>query len=69
MDNQISLYDPLTADEVEAFPPVQKKLKLDTDPKPEGKCACTMMRGWMKGTATVSILHTPWPSLSSFHTP
>ena len=26
---------------------------------------CTMMRGWMKGTATVSI-YTPWHSLSSF---
>ena len=38
MHNQISLYDPLTADEAEDFPPVQKKLKVDTDAKPEGKC-------------------------------
>ena len=35
----VTFYDPLTVDEVEVFPPVQKKLKLDTDPKPEGKCA------------------------------
>jgi len=27
-----------------------------------------MMHGQMKGTATVSIYHTPWHNLSSFHT-
>ena len=35
----VTVDDPLTVDEVEAFPPVQTKLKLDTDAKPEGKCA------------------------------
>ena len=33
------------------------------------KNTCTMMRGWIKGTVTVSILQIPWHSLSSFHTP
>ena len=28
-----------------------------------------MMRRQIKGTATVSILHTPWHTISSFHTP
>ena len=32
----LTFYDPLTVDEVEAFLPVQKKLKLDTGAKPEG---------------------------------
>ena len=40
MHAPITLYDPLTVDDAEAFPPVQKKLKLDTDAKPQGKCAC-----------------------------
>ena len=32
----LTFYDPLTVDEVEAFLPVQKKLKLDTGAKHEG---------------------------------
>ena len=35
----VTFYDPLTVDEVEVFPPVQKKLKLETDAKLKGKWA------------------------------
>ena len=35
----VTFYDPLTVDELEAFPPVQKKLNLYTNAKPEGKCS------------------------------